>query len=133
MVRRSILAWLAAAGAPNCAPEDSPEIPPITWVGEHLEYAPQDGAPEPCAGTLPYMDRVVARVAKEMGVELRQPVVFVHGEDAAVVCDNPGAYGCGFDGGVYARGVPMEHELVHGVQRQHGGSRTSRSPTPRSG
>jgi hypothetical protein len=121
MVRRSILAGLAA-GALSCAPEDQPEIPPITWVGEHLEYAPQDGAPEPCAGTLEYMDRFVARVAEEMGVELGQPMVFVHGEDAAAVCENPGVYGCAFEGGVHARGVPMEHELVHGVQRQHGGS-----------
>jgi hypothetical protein len=119
MVRRSILAWLVATGA--CAPE-GPEIPPITWVGEHLEYAPQDGAPEPCAGTLAYMDRFVARVAEEMGVELKGPVLYVHGEDAEAVCDEPGNYGCGFDGGVYARTVPLEHELVHGVRRQYGGS-----------
>jgi hypothetical protein len=37
------------------------------------------------------------------------------------VCENPDTYGCAFEGGVFARGVPMEHELVHGVQRQHGG------------
>lgn len=121
MVRRSIFAWLAAAGAASCAPEGQPEIPPITWVGQHLEYAPQDGAPEPCGGTLEYMDRFVALVAEEMGVEVREAVVFVHGEDAAAVCDNPGTDGCAFEGGVYARNVPLEHELVHGVQRQYGG------------
>lgn len=112
--------WLAAGAA--CAPEGSPGIPAITWAGEHLEYAPQDGAPEPCAGTLPYMDRFVVRVAEEMGVVLEEPVVFVHGEDAGAVCADSTDYGCAFVGGVYARNVPMEHELVHGVRRQYGGS-----------
>jgi hypothetical protein len=121
MMRRSTLAWLAAAGALGCAPE-SLEIPPVTWAGEHLEYAPQDGAPEPCAGTLEYMDRYVARVAEAMGVELRGPVLFVHGsEDDPSPCSEED-YGCAFEGGVYSRGVPQEHELVHGVRRQYGGS-----------
>jgi hypothetical protein len=116
MVKRSTLVWLVAAGA--CAPE--PEIPPITWVGEHLEYAPQDGAPEPCAGTLEYMDRFVARVAEEMGVELRGPVLFVH--DPEVGPCREGTDGCFDDGVVYSRDVPHEHELVHGVRGQYGGS-----------
>lgn len=116
MVRCSVLVWLAVAGA--CAPE--PEIPPIAWIGEHLEYAPQDDAPEPCAGTLEYMDRYVARVAEEMGVELRGPVLFVHDPEVGPCSEDGG--GCFEDGIVYSRNVPHEHELVHGVRGQYGGS-----------
>jgi hypothetical protein len=113
----SRLAWLAAASAVACAPEDWREIPPITWVGEHLEYAPQEGADEPCAGTLPYMDRYLELVAEAMGVELDERVVFVQGSDEAeTLCDNEQAYGCSFAQGVYARASPQEHELVHGVR-----------------
>jgi hypothetical protein len=118
MVKRSALVFLAAVGA--CAP-DGPEIPTVTWAGEHLEYAPQNGAPEPCAGTLPYMDRFVALVADEIGVELEEPLVFVHGPEVETMCDTKGAYGCSLGGGVvFALGVPMEHELVHGVRSGYG-------------
>lgn len=69
--------WLAAAGAVSCAPDPLPrEIPPVVWAGEHLESAPQEGAYELCAGTLPYMDRYVELVAEAMGVEIEQPLVF---------------------------------------------------------
>lgn len=113
----SRIAWLAAACAFACAPDDWREIPPITWVGEHLEYAPQEGADEPCAGTLPYMDRYLELAAEAMGVELDERVVFVQGSDEAeTLCDNEQAYGCSFAQGVYARASPQEHELVHGVR-----------------
>ncbi len=113
----SRLAWLAAASALACAPEDWREIPPITWVGDHLEYAPQEGADEPCAGTLPYMDRYLELAAEAMGVELDERVVFVQGSDEAeTLCDNERAYGCSFEEGLYARASPQEHELVHGAR-----------------
>jgi hypothetical protein len=114
----SRLAWLAAASAFACAPEDWREIPPITWIGEHLEYAPQEGADEPCAGTLPYMDRYLELAAEAMGVELDERVVFVQGSDEAeTLCQDKEAYGCSFAQGLYARASPQEHELVHGVRQ----------------
>jgi hypothetical protein len=116
------LGWLAAAGALACAPERPPwEVPPVVWAGEHLEYAPQDGAYEPCAGTLPYMDRYVERVADLMDVELEQPLVYIHGSDEVEpLCENPDALGCARGNEIYAHVVPQEHELVHGVRASHG-------------
>jgi hypothetical protein len=124
MVRAAVigLGWLAAACAVACAP-DPPrrEIPPVVWAGEHLEYAPQEGAYEPCAGTLPYMDRYVERAAEAMGVELEQPIVYVHGSDVAEsFCEHEGTLGCSFADSIYARVAPQEHELVHGVRAAHG-------------
>jgi hypothetical protein len=115
--------WLAAAGALACAPEEPPrrEIPPVVWAGEHLEYAPQEGAYEPCAGTLPYMDRYVGLAAAAMGVELEEPLIYVQGsEEAESFCEHAGTLGCTFRDSVYARVAPQEHELVHGVRAAHG-------------
>jgi hypothetical protein len=117
------MGWLAAAGAVACAPEDPPqrEIPPVVWAGEHLEYAPQAGAYEPCAGTLPYMDRYVELAAEVVGVELEQPLVYVQGSDEAEsFCEDEGTLGCTFRDSVYARVAPQEHELVHGVRASQG-------------
>ncbi len=116
------IGWLAAGGAFACAPEElQREIPPITWVGEHLEYAPQEGAYELCAGTLPYMDRYVELVAEATGVEIEHPLIYVHGsEEAETLCDDETKLGCAFPGGLYARVAPQEHELVHGVRAAYG-------------
>ena len=114
-------AFLVATGATACAPEDrSPEVPPVTWFGEHLEYAPQDGAPEPCAGTLPYMDRFVELATDAMGIEIHEPLVFVHGDDARAMCDGESVSGCVFQDVIFARDVPQEHELVHGARARYG-------------
>lgn len=114
--------WLAAAGAVACAPDPpSREIPPVVWAGEHLEYAPQEGAYEPCAGTLPYMDRTVELAAEAMGVELGPPLVYVQGSEVAEsFCEDEGTLGCTFRDSVYSRVAPQEHELVHGVRAAHG-------------
>ena len=115
----ALTALLAVAA---CAPEDSPrDIPPITWSGDFLDYAPQDGAYEPCAGTLPYMDRYVSLVASTMGVPIEEPLVYVHGsEGEETFCPHEDTLGCAFDDSVYSLVVPQEHELVHGVRGRLG-------------
>ncbi|MCA9572916.1 MAG: hypothetical protein KC656_34000, partial [Myxococcales bacterium] len=101
-----------------CAPDEpARDIPPVVWSGEHLDFAPQDGAPEICEGTLSYMDQYVALLADVMRVELDGPVVYVLGsEQGPDLCNVEGALGCAFDDAVYARVAPQEHELVHGVR-----------------
>ena len=113
---------MAAASAMACAPERPPwEVPSVVWAGEHLEYAPQDGAHEPCAGTLPYMDRYVELVAEVMDVELEQPLVYIHGsDDAETLCQNADALGCTRGSEIFAHVIPQEHELVHGVRASQG-------------
>jgi hypothetical protein len=105
--------WAAA-----CAPEATHrDIPPITWSGTHLDYAPQEHAYELCAGTLPYMDRFVALAADAMRVELDEPLVYVHGSnDDETFCEHHGTLGCAFRDSVYSLVAPQEHELVHGVR-----------------
>jgi hypothetical protein len=119
--RRSRLPWALAAMLPTaaCAPDDEPrrDIPPITWSGAHLDYAPQQGAYELCAGTLPYMDRYVALAATAMHVDLDEPLVYVHGSDEeASFCALEGVLGCAFRDSVYSFVAPQEHEIVHGVR-----------------
>lgn len=109
----------ALLGAVSCSPQASPprEIPPVTWSGEHLDYAPQADAYELCEGSLPYMDRTVGLLADAMAVTLDQPLVYVHGGDEEeTLCDHESTLGCAFDDSVYSRVVPQEHELVHGVR-----------------
>ncbi|MCX4242077.1 hypothetical protein [Paraliomyxa miuraensis] len=124
--RASKCPWVSAAllGAVACVPpqeDPSREIPPITWSGAQLDYAPQPGAYELCAGTLPYMDRYVALVADAMGMEIDQPLVYVHGsEDGETFCEHEGTLGCSFDDSVYSRVAPQEHEIVHGVRGWQG-------------
>lgn len=105
-----------------CTPDDpGRNIPPIVWSGEHLDYAPQDGAHELCEGTLPYMDHYVALVADVMQVELDRPLVYVLGSDLEdSFCEREGALGCAFDDSVYSRVAPQEHEIVHGVRAFEG-------------
>lgn len=119
MIRRGYpLVFLAIACAPD---EPGRNIPPVVWSGEHLEFAPQAGAPEVCEGTLPYMDRYVELVADVMRVELDQPVTYVLGsEQEPTLCKEEGTLGCAFDDAVYSRVAPQEHELVHGVRAFEG-------------
>lgn len=117
------MSWVAAvASAVACAPEEPQrELPPITWSGEHLDYAPQEGAYALCAGTLPYMDRHVALAAEAMGVELKRPLLYVQGSDEAeTFCEHEGTLGCAFRDSVYSLVAPQEHELVHGVRSRVG-------------
>lgn len=115
-------AWLAAASALACGPDRPPwEVPPIVWSGEHLEYAPQDGAYEPCAGTLPYMDRYAELAAEAMGVQLDEPLVYIHGTDEdEVPCTNQDALACTRSTTIYSLVAPQEHELVHAVRGSQG-------------
>ncbi|MCX4243612.1 hypothetical protein [Paraliomyxa miuraensis] len=109
-----MIVLLAALG---CEADDpGREIPPITWSGAQLDYAPQPGAYELCEGTLPYMDRYVALAADAMGVEVDRPLVYVHGlEEDGSPCPR-GALGCSFRDAVYAEVAPQEHEMIHGVR-----------------
>lgn len=106
---------LVAACAPE--PDGDPEIPPITWSGTHLDYAPQPHVEPICRGTLPYMDRYVELAATAMDVELDGPVLYVHGSlDDEPFC-KPGRVGCtSIEARVYSYLVPHEHELVHAAR-----------------
>lgn len=126
-VGRSAACACAVACAVGCGSElEAPpeaggpsEIPPIVWSGEHLDYAPQPHAEPQCAGTLPYMDRYLDLGAADLGVELGRRV-YVHGSDEdPPLC--PHGSGClYYDGVVYARHAPHEHELVHAVRSELG-------------
>lgn len=115
-------AWFIPLGVVACAPDGAVrDIPPVVWSGENLDYAPQAGAYEPCAGTLPYMDRYVGLVADAMRMSLDRPVVYVHGSEAGeTFCPHDGTLGCAFDDSVYSLVVPQEHELVHAVRGHEG-------------
>jgi len=118
--RASTTSWVLSAllGSAACGPEEAErDIPPITWSGAHLDYAPQPGAYPLCEGTLPYMDRYVALVAEAMNMELDRSLVYVHGsEQDASFCMHEGTLGCAFDDSVYSLVAPQEHEIVHGVR-----------------
>jgi hypothetical protein len=121
-MRSTSLLWgvIVLLGTSGCEAEDPErEIPPITWSGAQLDYAPQPGAYELCEGTLPYMDRYVGLAADAMGVEVDRPLVYVHAsDDGDLPCPN-GALGCAFRDSVYAKVAPQEHEIVHGVRGWH--------------
>jgi hypothetical protein len=110
-----VVAFTVAA----CAPERDrdPEIPPIIWSGDHLDYAPQEHAEPVCGGTLPYMGRYVELAAAAMDVDLDGPVLYVHGSQGDEPFCQPSAIGCtSIDARVYSIMAPHEHELVHGVR-----------------
>jgi hypothetical protein len=115
-LNRSVVLACSVLGA--CAPNESGrDIPPVVWSGQHLDFAPQRGAPEICSGTLPYMDHTVALVANVMDVDLDQPLVYVLGSELEdSFCEQEETLGCSFDDSVYSRVAPQEHELVHGVR-----------------
>lgn len=118
--------WLAAIpllalASSACAPDHGPEVPPVVWRGDHLDYAPQAHAEPICGGTLRYMDRYVGLASAVMQVELDEPIVYVHGSrDDESLCED-GVVGCtSIEGQVYSRMIPHEHELVHGVRSFEG-------------
>lgn len=117
-LKRSTVLAVVALLASSCAPDEPRrDIPPVVWSGEVLDFAPQDGAPEVCDGTLPYMDRTVSLVADVMGMELDRPLVYVLGSELEEsFCEEEQTLGCSFDDSVYSRVAPQEHELVHGVR-----------------
>jgi hypothetical protein len=118
MSNRALLLALVLTVA--CRSDDQGlEIPPIVWSGEHLDYAPAEDL-EVCSGTLPYMDHFVSLAAAEMDIEIDGRLVYVYGSQEVDACKE---YGCSFDDGtIYARGLPFEHELVHGVRGFAGSS-----------
>lgn len=111
---RALAACCAASCLGACNPTPStappPELPPIVWSGEHLDYAPQPGAAPVCAGTLPYMDRYVELLAAQLGVDELGRYVYVNGDT-----DTCPRAGCFHDGVIYATHAPIEHELLHAV------------------
>jgi hypothetical protein len=114
---------LVAACVPNS--DRDPELPPITWSGTHLDYAPQPHAEPICLGTLPYMDRYVELAAAAMDVELDGPVAYVHGSRDDEPSCSLGSLGCtSIDARVYSYLAPHEHELVHAVRSFAGFSQT---------
>jgi hypothetical protein len=123
-LRAPTTSWVLAAllGLLGCAPEEKTrDIPPITWSGQHLDYAPQPGAYPLCHGTLPYMDRHVALVADAMRMQLDRSLVYVHGsEQEDSFCTHEDTLGCAFDDSVYSLVAPQEHEIVHGVRGMAG-------------
>jgi hypothetical protein len=122
--------WLAAIplfvlAVSACASERGPEVPPVAWHGNHLDYAPQAHAEPICDGTLHYMDRYVELAAAVMQVDLDEPILYVHGShDDESFCED-GVVGCtSIEGRVYSSMIPHEHELMHGVRSFEGFSQS---------
>lgn len=110
-------AWLALVGvmAHGCSEPAARELPPISWEGEHLRLATDVETPI-CAGTAPYMDRLLGALGEQLGAAPPGwPVYYLlEGDlgDYDTPCE-PGAYGCADEEAAYSPIAPLDHELVH--------------------
>jgi hypothetical protein len=108
---RSLAAGLLLA----CEP-----LPDVTQVGAHVEIA-ADRPAEVCGGTLAHMDDFVARLAAELSRpaptgrdRLRFYWLEADGFHARSGCPET-ATACSRGAESFARTIPLDHELVHGV------------------
>lgn len=121
---RLLLASFLLGGGSGCG-DDPVERPSIVWSGEHVQVGTDLDLDAWCPGTLPLLDRHVG-LLKEMfdapadhvvTYYLYPPPVTAH---AAHACPEP-LRACFTPEGVFTTDLLDLHEIVHGVQRAHGG------------
>lgn len=95
-----------------------PELPPLTWKGKVVHF----GAHDPdavCAGTLEWMDARASGLREVFGDRTFETIDYFwipEGWSEQRWCE-PWSEGCSEPGVVYAKSVPIEHELVHAIRR----------------
>ncbi|NJK31216.1 MAG: hypothetical protein HC927_01710 [Deltaproteobacteria bacterium] len=117
MPPRKTALWTTASAAPlailaGC----QPELPPITWKGEVVHFGAED--PEGvCGETLEWMDRRAVGLKDVFGDQTYADIEYYwlpeSWSDPRLCGDN--SIGCTKGDQIYAKHVPMEHELVHAL------------------
>ena len=91
-----------------------PGPPDIVWTGENVALGTEDEH-EICGGTLPYLDRRTGELTDRFGSSDRTINYYFRPDDDDPFCSD-GAVGCTFGADVYARHIPLQHELVHAAR-----------------
>jgi hypothetical protein len=108
------VALLLTIGA--CTAEPELELPPLTLHGNYVSMG-IEGPAQPCAGTLPWLDRHVESLGAlfERSVEgVTVDYYWLSLASVTALC-GPAAYACAPPGAVYSASPLIEHELVHAV------------------
>lgn len=112
----SALLCVAALLGSACAPDEPAEMPDFEWQGTWITIWGFDTLPEDtCAGTFRYLDGYAGMLAAEYGIT--EPLgTYRWYSDAEFLDVDPcsrASNGCAGLNGVFARVMPLEHELVH--------------------
>ena len=99
-----------------CTPEDPEEMPDFEWQGTWITIWGFDTLPEDtCAGTFTYLDDYAGVLASEY--KITEPLgIYRWYSDAEFLDADPCRHesnGCAGLNGIFARVMPLEHELVH--------------------
>jgi hypothetical protein len=108
-----IVARLALGVASGCS--DDPQPPPIVWEGEHLRFGTDGDEATICAGTLPYLDGAVGYLGDVFDRPDARVDYFWMPDGTEPHCVEH-ADGCAYEGRVFSRHAPHQHELVHAIR-----------------
>ncbi len=88
--------------------------PDIVWTGEHVAFG-TDGSNLVCGGTLSDLDARAGALIDRFGAGKRTIHYYYIPDDLDPFCAVP-AEGCAKGDRIYAKHVPMQHELVHAAR-----------------
>ena len=88
--------------------------PEITWTGDHVAFGTEESE-RVCAGTLAYLDRRAGELIDRFDAGARMSEYYYLPDGVDDFCSD-GSVGCTLGSRVYARHVPLQHELVHAAR-----------------